>query len=172
MWKQCQSLQKKKHISQNVKLFLCSNNTLSLSSVIWLYKSGNSSRAVVQPRCWLHPWSQHTGDISWDKAPMPLAGRPSWAVLPTLKWVAHSVMTLRWQWLGMCVYLSPVIAALRKTGRRYSEGGQAMLTKVLPIRLLTSQYRPNNSLDKLCSIHIIPLHYLKIQRSAPTVDIQ
>lgn len=31
----------------------------------------------------------------------------NWAILPTLKWVAHSVMTLQWQWLGMeCLFIT------------------------------------------------------------------
>lgn len=96
---------------------------------------------------WLNHWCQHTDDISLDKALTLLAGLQDWALLPTLKWVARSLMVLQWQWLGMSVYLSPVMVALSKMGRRCSQEGHVMLTKVWLIRVLL----PNTTLISFSS---------------------
>lgn len=64
----------------------------------------------ITPRRWLHLKTQHTFDIFWDKAPMPLAGQLSYLANPemsgpfsngTTMAVIRNGVSIYHQWLGL-----------------------------------------------------------------------
>lgn len=102
-----------------------------------------------QPGCWFHPWCQHTVDISWDKALTLLAGLPCWAALPTLKWVAHSLMVVQWLWLGKECLSITSDGSTQRDGQKVEWGRTCNADKGFDSQTFTSQHSPNKSVTKL-----------------------
>lgn len=89
------------------------------------------------------------------------------AELPTLKWVAHSVMAIRWQWLGMdCLFITKD-SGTQQDRQQVQWGRTSNADKGFANQTFTSQYRRNKSLSKLrIKLPFITTHHLKIQQSA------